>query len=89
MIKFFFSDEKFSLGKNVKVNALELAKVIALEPSKKSYKVIAKPLLDGAHGSGGPGSQATQAPTQAKKPTTHEDEKIALADGFTIWNIFR
>ena len=30
--------------------------------------------------------------TQARKPTTHEDEKIALvyflADGFTIWNIF-
>ena len=30
---------------------------------------------------------------QAKKPTTHEDEKIALvlflAGGFTIWNIFR
>ena len=31
--------------------------------------------------------------TQAKKPTTHEDEKIALvlllAGGFTIFNIFR
>ena len=31
--------------------------------------------------------------TQAKKPTTHEDEKIALVlalvGGFTIWNIFR
>ena len=47
---------------------------IALEPSIKSYKVIAKQ-------------------TQAKKPTTHEDEKIAvvlaLAGGFAIWNVFQ
>ena len=72
--KILVSDEKSSLGKNVEVNCLELAKVIALEPSIKSYKVIAK-----------------QA--QAKKPTTHKDEKIALvlflAGGFAIWNIFR
>ena len=70
----------------VEVNALEPAKVmgpvgleshsnpIALEPSIKSYKVVAKQ-------------------TQAKKPTTHEDEKIALVlfltGGFTIWNIFQ
>ena len=50
------------------------AKVIALEPSIKSYKAVAK-----------------QA--QAKKPTNHEDEKIALVlslvGGFTRWNIFR
>ena len=36
--------------------------------------------------------KAVAQQTQAKKPTTHEDEKIALvlflADGFTIWNIF-
>ena len=55
--KILVSDEKFSLGKNDKVNALEPAKVIALEPSIKSYKAIAKQ-------------------TQAKKPTTHEDEKL-------------
>ena len=72
--KILVSDENFSLLKNVEVNSLELAKVIALEPSMKSYKVVAKQ-------------------TQAKKPTTHEDEKIALVlfltGGFVIWNIFR
>ena len=50
------------------------AKVIALEPSIKSYEAVAKQ-------------------TQAKKPTNHEDEKIALVlslvGGFTRWNIFR
>ena len=65
---------------NVEVNSLEPAKVIALEPSIKSYKAIAQPPLGGA-----------QAPTQAKKPT-HEHEKIALVlfltGGFVIWNIF-
>ena len=80
--KILVSGEKFSLGENIEVNCLEPAKVIALEPSIKSYKVIAKPLLGRA-----------QAPTQAKKPTTHEDEKIALVlalvGGLTIWNIFR
>ena len=34
----------------------------------------------------------SQVPTQAKKPATHKDEKIALVlfltGGFTIWNIF-
>ena len=44
--KILVSDEKFSLGKNVE---LELAEVIALEPSTKSYKVIAKPLPGGAY----------------------------------------
>ena len=74
--KILVSDEKFSLGKT----SLEPAKAmgshsnpIALEPSIKSYKVLAKQ-------------------TQAKKPTTHEDEKIALvlflAGGFAIWNFF-
>ena len=80
--KILISNEKFSLGKNVEVNALEQAKVIALEPSIKSYKALAQPP---------PGR--VQVPTQAKKPTTHKDEKIAqvffLTGGFTIWNIFR
>ena len=80
--KILVSDEKFSLGKNVEVNSLEPAKVIALEPSIKSYKAVAQPPPGGV-----------QAPTQAKKPTTHEDEKIALVlaltGGFNRWNIFR
>ena len=37
--------------------------------------------------------KAVAKQTQAKKPTTHKDEKIALVlflvGGFTIWNIFR
>ena len=40
------------------VPLIHQAKVIALEPSIKSYKAIAKQ-------------------TQAKKPTNHEEEKIA------------
>ena len=36
---------------------------------------------------------AQQTITQAQKPTTHKDEKIALVlfltGGFAIWNIFR
>ena len=38
------------------------------------------------------GHKAIAQQTQAKKPTTHKDEKIALVlfltGGFTIWNIF-
>ena len=64
--KILISDEKVSLEKNVEVNSLEPEKVIASEPSIKSYKVVAQPPLGGV-----------QAPTQAKKPT-HEEEKIAL-----------
>ena len=40
--KILVSDEKFSLGKNDKVNALDLAKVVALEPSIKNHKVVAE-----------------------------------------------
>ena len=65
--KILVSDEKFNLGKNVEVNSLEPAKVLALETSIKSYKVVAQPPLG-----------RVQVPTQAKKPTTHKDEKIAL-----------
>ena len=72
--KILVSDGNFSLGKNDEVNALEPAKVIALKPSIKNYKVVAKQ-------------------TQTKKPTTHEDEKIALVlflvGGVTQWHIFR
>ena len=70
---------KFSLGKNEKVNSLDLAKVIALKLTKasiESCKVIA---------------EQTHAHELAKKPT-HGEEKIAfvlfLVGGFAIWNIF-
>ena len=40
-----------------------------------------------------PSHKVVAKQTQAKKPATHEDEKIALvlflAADFTIWNIFR
>ena len=77
--KILVSDEKFSLGKNEKVNSLVLEPTIGEEP------VIPVP-------KGHPSHKVQQ--TQAKKPNiSHNDEKIALvlslADGFTIWNIFR
>ena len=69
--------EYFSMNTSSAIDVVLLirqAKVIALEPSIKSYKAVAKQ-------------------TQAKKPTNHEDEKIALVlslvGGFTRWNIFR
>ena len=80
--KILVSNEKFSLGKNENVNSLVLEPVIPMPKGHPSHnKAVAQPLPRGV-----------QVPTQAKKPTTHEDEKIALVlfltDGFTIWNIF-
>ena len=73
------SDEKFSLGKNVEVNAGSTNSLVSEEP------IIPMP-------KGYPSHKAIAQQTQANKPT-HEDEKIALvvflAGGFTIWNIFR
>ena len=70
------SDEKFSLGKNVKVNSLVLEPVIPVPKDHLSHKAVA---------------QQTHAHELAKKPT-HEDEKIAvilfLTGGFVRWNIF-
>ena len=75
--KSFVSDEKFSLGKNKNVNAL------VLEPTS-GEPVISMPKVT-SH-------KVVAKQTQAKKPTTHEDEKIALvlvlAGGFSIWSIF-
>ena len=95
--KTLVSDEKLSLGKNVEVNSLEPAKVIALEPSIKSFKAIAqpppRPWGPDTWSAVQPLGRTLSAPTKAKKPTTHEDEKIALvlalAGGFAIWNIFQ
>ena len=76
--KILVSDEKFSLGKNVEVNALVLEPVIPMPKDHLSHdKAVA---------------QQTHAHQLAKKPT-HEDERIALVlfltGGFVIWNIFR
>ena len=65
IIKFSVSAEKFITGKNDKVNALDLAKVVALEQTKariKSHKVVA---------------EQTDTHELAKKPT-HEEKKIAF-----------
>ena len=74
--KILVSDEKFSLGKNDKVNSLVLEPVIPVPKDHLSHKDVA---------------QQTHAHELAKKPT-HEDEKIALilflTGGFVIWNIF-
>ena len=76
--KILVSDEKFSLGKNEKVNSLVLEEpVIPMPKDHPSHKVVAK---------------HTRAHELAKK-LTHEDERIALVlfltGGFVIWNIFR
>ena len=92
--KILVSDGKFSLGKNENVNALVLQPVITkgvvfcvvVPKGHLSHGVAARPWAHRAH-------KVVAQQTQAKKPTTHKDEKIALvlflAGGFTIWNIFR
>ena len=85
--KILISNEKCSLGKNDKVNALVLEEpVIPVPKGHPSHGVTARPWALQAH-------KAIAKQTQVKKPTTHKDEKIALvlalAGGFTIWNIFR
>ena len=80
--KILVSDEKFSLGKNENVNALVLGPT---DPTSGEEPLIPMP-------KGHPGHKVVAQQTQAKKPTTHEDEKIALvlflAGGFAIWNTF-
>ena len=76
--KILVSDEKFSVGKNDKVNALVLEEpVIPMPKGHLSHKAVA---------------QQTHTHELAKKPT-HEDEKIALilflTGGFTLWVTFR
>ena len=81
--KILVSDEKFSLGKNKNVNALVLG---PMDQTSKEEPVTPMP-------NGHPSHKVVAQETQAKKPTTHADEKIALviflSDGFTICNIFR
>ena len=75
--KILVSDEKFSLGKTDKVNALVLEEPVISTPKVMNHKVVAQP---------------THAHELAKKPT-HEEEKIALilflTGGFTIWFLFQ
>ena len=75
--KILVSDEKFSLGKNDKVNA----------PAMKSHKYSKTNSLQGlAHA---PNISHKQEP----QTITHNEEKISmvlvLASGFAIWNMFR
>ena len=79
--KILVSDEKFSLEKNVEVNA-SLAKQEE-ETTKQKPTTIHKVIM-----------QAPQPPTPVEKTIIiHEDEKIALilflTGGFTVWYIFR
>ena len=97
--KILVSDEKFSLGKNDKVNSLDLAKVVALDPSIKSHKVVAeqthahelskKPTPRTAER----GASTSRAPPRSRAQGPHEEEKTALvlflAGGFTIWVMFQ
>ena len=81
--KILVSDEKFSLGKNEKVNSLE--------PTKKAMHTF---LPKAGHKDSKVVAQLTATPTSlAQKPTiTHEEEKAAsilfLTGAFTIWYKF-
>ena len=77
--KILVSDEKFSVGKNEKVNA----------PAMKSHRYSKTNSLQGlAHAPNM--SHKKQEPPQT---ITHNEEKIALvlalASGFAIWNMLR
>ena len=91
--KILVSDEKFSLGKNVEVNALVLGpwtlqlpgRASPVEsPAMKSSTMVSH--KNSTH------STTTQGSTQ-KQAIPHEDEKVALiiflAGDFAIWNMFR
>ena len=80
--KILVSDEKFSLGKNEKVNLMV--------PAFKSHKVTQTATNSNDVLSHAPAiSQKNQEP----KTITHNDEKIALVlaltGGFAIWNVYR
>ena len=81
--KILVSDEKFSLGKNEKVNSLVLEPVIST-PKMKSHKYSKTNPLGLAH---------SPNISHKKQEPTHNEEKIALAlalaSGFAIWNMFR
>ena len=76
--KIVVSDEKFSLAKNEKVNALVLEPITST-PKVKNRKAI---------------TQQTHTHELAKKPAiTYEEERVALvrslAVGFAAWHMFR
>ena len=85
IIKSLFSDEKFILGKNGKVNSVCVMK------SHKVTQTAARP----KHNSDDVLSHMPNISHKPQEPKTitHNDEKIALvlalAGGFAIWNIFR
>ena len=85
--KILVSDEKFSLGKNEKVNSMEA-------PAVKSTQTATRPELHKRNSN----DVLAHAPNISHKnpgphTITHNDEKIALVlfltCGFTMWNIFQ
>ena len=91
--KILVSDEKFSLGKNVEVNAPAMKGHKVTQTADSHYvlgpwTLLAKPRS---------AVRRTHAPTithnQEPKTITHNDEKISLvlflASDFPIWNIFQ
>ena len=97
--KILVSDGKFILGKNEKVNltvpVMKSHKTNSLEaPAMKSTQTAARPEPCKCNSNDVLShTQAISQKNQEPKTITHNDEKIALvlfiADGFTIWNIFR
>ena len=84
--KILVSNEKFSLGKNEKVNLT----VLAIKSHKVTQTAANSNDVLPPHGSHAPNiSHKNQEP----KTITHNNEKIALvlalASGFAIWNMFQ
>ena len=80
------SNEKFSLGKNVEVNAPAM-KSCAQTATNSKYVLGPQTPPHRSH------APAISHKPQEPKTITHNDEKIALvlalASGFAIWNMFR
>ena len=80
--KILVSDEKFSLGKNDKVNSLEV----------KSHKYSNTNSLQGLAQKPNISHKKQSGALPGPQTTTHNEEKIALVlfltSGFAIWNMF-
>ena len=74
-IKFSFSDKKFSLGKNEKLNSLETPAMKSLAQTDYSNEVQAQ--------------KPTVTHNEERKTITHNEEKISVVLFKAIWNMFR
>ena len=93
--KILVSDGNFILGKNEKVNSLEVWSAPQVEtPAIKNHKTnsLETPAIE-SHLDITQGLTHSPTITHGHDPPVHEDEKIALilfiAGGFTVWDLFQ